>query len=230
MKSLLNAALLISALILGGCVTAPPKAVSLDQNVNSLKGAKVGVVMSAVPKPDTRFPGADCLFCLAAANIANASLTSHTKTLPLEDLPKLKAELAGLLREKGATVVELPDNFVVSSLPDASSKSENTARKDFSSLRSKYSIDKVVVLDITLLGMVRTYSAYFPTSDPKASLTGAGYMVNLSNNQYEWYEPVNISKGSDGKWDEPPKFPGLTNAYFQALELGKDVFLKPFKN
>jgi hypothetical protein len=230
MKSLLNAALLISALILGGCVTAPPKPISLDQNATSLKGAKVGVAMSAMPKPDTQFPGASCLFCLAAANIANLSLTTHTQTLPLEDLPKLKAELAGLLRDKGATVVELPDNFAVASLPDSSGKSESSARKDFSSLRSKYSIDKLVVLDITLLGMVRTYSAYFPTSDPKASLNGAGYMVNLSNNQYEWYEPVSISKGSDGKWDEPPKFPGLTNAYFQAIELGKDAFLKPFKN
>lgn len=157
MKSLLNAALLTSALLLGACVTAPPKPISLDQNATSLKGAKVGVAMSAVPKPDTQFPGAACLFCLAAANIANLSLTSHTQTLPLEDLPKLKAELAGLLRDKGATVVELPDSFVVASLPDSSGKSENTARKDFSSLRSKYNIDKLVVLDITLLGMVRTY-------------------------------------------------------------------------
>jgi len=85
-----------------------------------------------------------------------------------------------------------------------------------------------LVIDITALGFTRTYSAYIPTSDPKSLLRGAGYMVNLSNNTYEWYLPVVVSKGADRNWDEPPKFPALTNAYFQGLELGKDRFLEPF--
>jgi hypothetical protein len=42
--------------------------------------------------------------------------------------------------------------------------------------------------------------------------------------------PVELAKGSDGPWDESPSFPGLTNAYFQVLEMGKDAFLKPFNN
>lgn len=85
-----------------------------------------------------------------------------------------------------------------------------------------------MVFNITTLGISRTYADYFPTSDPKALLQGSGYLVNLSNNTYEWYLPVNVTKSTDGNWDEPPKFPGLTNAYFQALEIGKDSFLKPF--
>ena len=83
------------------------------------------------------------------------------------------------------------------------------------------------MIDITALGFTRTYSAYIPTSDPKALLRGAGYIVNLNNNTYEWYMPVIITKSADKNWDEPTKFPGLTNAYFHALELGKDRFFEP---
>jgi hypothetical protein len=38
-----------------------------------------------------------------------------------------------------------------------------------------------------------------------------------------------VQKATDGDWDEPPKFPGLTNAYFQAVEQFKDGAKKPFK-
>lgn len=62
-----------------------------------------------------------------------------------------------------------------------------------------------------------------------AVVSGEGYLVNLNSNVLEWYLPINISKGADGNWDEAPKFPGLTNAYFQAIELGKEAIKKPFE-
>jgi len=52
--------------------------------------------------------------------------------------------------------------------------------------------------------------------------------VNLGSNAYDWYLPVNVLRSAEGVWDEPTAFPGLTNAYFQALELGKDSYLNPF--
>ena len=122
----------------------------------------------------------------------------------------------------------IPDVIDIGNLPDNSVKGPNVAKKDFSSLRKKYNIDKLVVINIAMLGMERTYSSYIPTSDPKSIVRGTGYMVDLNNNTYTWYLPVQVTKSADGKWDEPPKFPGLTNAYFQALEIGKDDFLKPF--
>jgi len=53
-------------------------------------------------------------------------------------------------------------------------------------------------------------------------------MVDLTSNAYDWYMPLNVLKSADGRWDEPPKFPGLTNAYFQALEESKDQLLRPW--
>ena len=81
-----------------------------------------------------------------------------------------------------------------------------------------------------VIGISRDYSAYIPTSDPKGKIVGQGFMVNLSTNAYEWYQDLSTAKSSDGAWDEPPSYPGLTNAYFQAIELTKDDVLKAFAN
>lgn len=220
--------LMLAALLLGGCATAPQQSVALSQEAVGPKAGHIGVAMTAMPKLDTQFPGADCLLCLAAASMMNASLTTHAHTLSYEDLPQLKNEVAKLLRKKGADVRVIEENLDVDGLPNFDGKGPTIARKDFSSMQQKYQIDRLLVIDITDLGFIRTYSAYVPTSDPKAQLKGKGYIVNLKSNAYDWYAPVTITKSADLSWDEPPKFPGLTNAYFQALELGKDDLLQPF--
>ncbi|RQO33675.1 hypothetical protein DBR37_15650 [Herminiimonas sp. KBW02] len=184
--------------------------------------------MTALPKVDTEFPGAGCLLCYAFASASNSALTTHTNTLPHEDLVTLKNELADLIRKKGGDVVVIQEVIDIKTLPDNAQAAPGIAKKDFSQLQKKYAIDKLLMVEITSLGMVRTYSAYVPTSDPKGMVVGTGYLVNLKTNAYEWYKRINIVKASESQWDEPPKFPGLTNAYFQALETGKDQFREPF--
>ena len=229
MKAFTNLCGVLLVVLLSACATPPQPPIQLSaDSVAGTKG-RIGVAMTELPKVETHFPGAGCLLCMATASIANSALTTHTQTLPYEDLPKLKTEIAELLRKKGADVVVIPEPVLVNSLPELrSSNSPNMARKDFASLRQKYQIEKLVVIDIVMLGMLRPYSAYVPASDPKGVLQGTGYLVNLSNNTYEWFLPVNITKSADKSWDEPPKFPGLTNAYFQSIELGRDSFLGPF--
>lgn len=95
-------------------------------------------------------------------------------------------------------------------------------------LKTQLDIDKLVVIQFSLVGIERNYSAYIPVGDAKARVIGAGYLVNLSDHALDWYLPLDVIKASDGKWDEPPKFPGLTNAYFQSLEMAQDLVLTPF--
>lgn len=218
------------AIFLSGCSSTPQRYVELTPDTLASNTNRIGVAMTPLPKPDIQLPGASCLLCMAAASLGNATLTAHTKTLSYEDLPKLKSSIAGMIRKKGAQATVIVEDIDVKAMPDYGTAGPDIAKKDFSSLQKKHNIDKLLVIDITTLGMQRTYSAYVPMSAPKAVLQGTGYMVNLKNNTYEWYMPVNITKSSDNEWDEPPKFPGLTNAYFQALETGKDRFLEPFSD
>jgi hypothetical protein len=220
------------AIILGlmsGCATVPPQGpVEVSQSRLADPAIRIGVMMSPMPKVDTFFPGADCLLCLAAASVANSSLTRHTQALATDDLRSLKSEVSELLRKRGAMVIAINDDLKVRDLPKAKTEGPNRARKDFSALKSQYQVDKLLVIELDTVGMWRTYAAYFPTSDPKAIVSGRGYIVNLADNSYEWYEGFNFLRAADGKWDEPPTFPGLTNAYYQAVEASRDAIKKPF--
>lgn len=182
--------------------------------------------MTALPTVDTTFPGAACLLCLAAASIANSGLTTYTKTLPSDDLAALKIQVADALRKKGARVTMI-GKLDINALPDSAKAAPNFARKDFTSLKSKYNVDKLLVIDISMAGIERNYASYIPAGDPKAKVAGSSYIVNLNDNAFEWYLPLNVMKASDGKWDEAPKYPGLTNAYYQVVELTKDQLLAP---
>lgn len=228
MKKMLGTILLAVTALLTGCAGQPQRAIAFTAPVVGAQPQKIGIAMTALPKVDTSLPGAGCLLCLAAASIANSTLTSYAHTLPQEDLPKLKNAIADLLRQKGVNVVVIDEAINVGKLPTAATKGPDMAKKDFSALGKKYGIDHLIVIDIWQLGFERPYASYVPVSDPKGAVSGLGYEVNLTNNVYEWYAPVNIRISAEGSWDEPPRFPGLTNAYFQALETSKDSFLKPF--
>lgn len=223
-------ALVVITFFLAGCASQPQNPVNLSQDAVSAKSGRIGVAMTALPKLDTQLPGADCLLCIAAASAMNSSLIDYSRKLSYEDLSTLKNQMAEKLRSNGSDVVLIEGNLDVNALQNFSSEKPNFARKDFSSLKKKYNIDRLLVIDITALGFIRTYASYVPTSDPKAQLQGLGYIVNLSNNSYDWYQQVSITKSSDQNWDEPPKFPGLSNAYYQAIEIGKDSFLLPFSS
>jgi hypothetical protein len=229
MKKLFSAIVLAAtAAIMGGCVVAPQQPVFLAPGALSAGSGRVGVVMTALPKVDTSFPGASCLLCVMFASGANSTLSTHTRTLTAEDLPKIKSDLAEALRRKGVDAVLIEEDLALDTLPSNDAKGPLIARRNHISLQQKYKVDRLVVVNITGLGIWRYYSAYIPTSDPKGIFIGVAYMVNLKDNTYDWYLPININRAADGNWDEPPKFPGLTNAYFQAIETGKDAILGPF--
>jgi len=214
---------------MAGCATTPPQLpVELSSQAMASGGGRIGVAMKKLPQVDTYLPGAGCLLCLAAASVANSQLTAYAQKLPPEQLPQLKEDVAAALRAKGADVVVIADPLDVDALPTTGSKAPNTSTRNFGDLKTKYAIARLLVIEIDQLGFERTYSAYVPTSDPKAVLRGRGYIVNLTNNGYEWFAPVNLVRSAGGPWDEPPKFPGLTNAYYEVVERGRDAFLAPF--
>ena len=189
---------LLAAVQLLGCASSPQLPVSFTDNALS---GRVGVVMTALPKVDTSFPGASCLLCLAAASTANSSLTKHTHLLNADDLLTLKDGIAGRLRKKGIDATVIAESLNVKQLKDFTGGGVNVAKKDFRDLKDKYKVDHLVVIDIASLGFVRNYSAYFSTGDPAAQLTGTVSVVNLSTNAYDFYAQIDEFKGAEGNWD-----------------------------
>ena len=226
MKKTLIAILSISFLLATGCASTqmdvPLAGTSLVQ------GEKVGVYIDELPQVTTQFPGAGCLLCLAAASATHGDLTKYVKTLTAEDLTNVSATIGGTLKEKGVTPVIIEEKIEINKLPKLRANKEllNRAQRDFSSVVPE--LDKIIVIDINAMGVHRNYSSYIPTGDPQAVVQGVAYMIDLKSNTYEWYSPVSVYRSAEGEWKEKPSYPGLTNAFYQAIESAKDFIVQPF--
>lgn len=217
----INLLLILITLFLTGCAGMVQPPVPLTDAFWQQKDAKIGVAMSVIPSPDTHEVGADCLLCMATVAVANSSLTAHVETLSTEDIVTLNNEIAEQLGKKGMDIqlIEGPIDF--QKLGKFKTKVPNFATKDFRGFKERYGIDKLLVIEIMAVGTFRTYAAYVPTSDPVSTFRAAGYVIDLETNGLDWYRTFIVDKGVDGEWDEPKDFPGITNAYYQALESGK---------
>ncbi|SHH56143.1 hypothetical protein [Massilia sp. CF038] len=226
----MNTRLFLAALafVITGCATAPQVPVALTPKALATPGTRVAIAMTELPKINTFFPGASCLLCMAAAELNHTAMTAHVQKLTYEELPKLNAQLAAVMTKKGHQPRLV--NINLEALPDFKTDAPNFARKDFRGLKQSMGVEKIVVIQVTMVGIERMYSTYIPVAEPKAVVKGQSFMVNLTDNSLEWYTPIDIQKASDGNWDEAPAFPGLTNAYFQTLEMTKDQVLVPFSN
>jgi hypothetical protein len=224
---------LLAAAVLAGCAAPVQLPVNLAPDyfaTTTAKGGRIGVVMSELPKADTAFPGAYCLLCLGVANVAHTQMNKEVQSFSTADLAPLPGELVALLQKQGFNAVLITDKLKVQELPDlGAADPTNKSRKSFAALKTKHNIDRLLVVDFTALGVWRSYSAYVPTDVPKAVAMGGAFIIDLNTHVYEWFLPLAISRAAEGVWDEPPKFPGLSNAYYQVLETAKDRIKGPLQ-
>jgi len=219
---------LCCAALLGACAAPKQAAVPLSASaLSSARPVRIGVAMSIVPTADTHFPGAGCVLCIAAVSVSNTALTAHVRTLPTEDLLSIKDDLAELLRKKGHEVIVIAEPLDIDALPERQDSKPNGAKKDFSALGRQYRLDKLLVIHLTKVGVNRNYNSYIPAGEPQGLVAGAGYIVNLDDHAYDWYRALRQLRSATGNWDEAPAYPGLSNAYFQAIEGARDALRKP---
>lgn len=214
--------------LLAGCAAPQQSFVNLPDDYFSSGKGSIGVVSTSVPAPDTYFPGANCLLCYATASVANNSMTSAVRQWSTDDLKNLKEEVAALLRAQGQTVVVINEPIKVADLPARNTPEAGSALKDFTTVKAPTKLDRLMVIEYRSLGAVRNYSAYIPTGAPRATFEAHAYIVDLNTHKFELYDMISRDQPVQGEWDESPKFPGLTNAYFTAIEEGKDAIKRPF--
>ena len=228
MRSIL-AVLVVVVTALSGCAAVINNPVALSkESVNGGSG-KIGVVMVKVPEANTYFPGAACLLCIGVAELAHTKLSAVVKTWSITDLVSLKQDAFALLKKRGADVILIDEPIKISDFPSNDAPGENLPRRDFKSLGVKYGVDKLFLISFTSVGVSRPYSSYIPAGLPASMVNGVVMIVDLKTNTFNWYQPLTTARQADGPWDEEPKFPGLTNAYFQVVETVRDLVLVPLK-
>ncbi|UTW45846.1 hypothetical protein KFE80_02740 [bacterium SCSIO 12696] len=228
MKKFLCLLASVATLFLTACATNPQYPVSLSHG-ELVRGEKVGIYIDKLPEVNTGFPGADCLLCIGVASAAHTALTAHVKSLSADDFLTVAEGLNNEISRVGSSVVPIEESINFRKLPKHKTKELNFAKKNFSSFKKKYDIGSLLVIDINAIGVHRGYASYVPTGDPQAVLLGTAYMVDLETNAYRWYKPISIYRSAEGDWKEKPSYPGLTNAFYQVIEQGKDEILSPFR-
>ncbi|ABE56434.1 hypothetical protein Sden_3158 [Shewanella denitrificans OS217] len=217
----------LATLIITGCGSTPQPLVPLQTNQLSPE-KKIGIYVTDIGEATTNIYGAGCLLCYGVASAANSSLSSHLESLSTEDITSIKQVLLEGYRKQSSSVEFVnidPKEFKKLK----KFKGElGFAKQDFRSLKDKLNIDVLVVLNIVEHGAFRSYSSYIPTSDPQGYVNGLVYSVDLSTNQYLQYLQADKKVAVEGEWDEPKVFPGVTNAYYQAVESVKDTVNRIF--
>ena len=210
-----------------GCGMQPQKPIEMSVSNLFDQSSTVAVVFDPMPQPSLEVPGAGCLLCVAVARGANSQLTRQVETFSIQDLVALKADIADKLTEQGKSVRVINEEFKLDELPKAkvAKGEDDKARLDHSSIASEYNVDQLLVVDINSIGVIRNYSSYIPVEDPKASIMGRAYLVDLKTNTYLWYLPISSFRFASGEWKEPPEYPGITNAYYQLVEELRDNIL-----
>lgn len=215
-------------MLLSACGTTPQQNVTLQSNmINAEK--KVGIFVKKLDIATTNIYGASCLLCYGVASAANAELDKHLKTLPITDLESSKSILVNGYKTKANSVefVEISEQEL-KKLKKFKGE-QGFAKTDFRTLKESKNIDVLVVLEYSEHGAYRSYNAYVPTSDPQGYVKGLVYSVDLESNQYLQYLSLDHKVIVEGEWDEPKEqFPGVTNAYFQAVENAKESLKKIF--
>lgn len=218
MRFIKGAAGLLTAAFLFGCAATPPQTPIQFAKSDALKDASISVSMTEIDTPSMVYPGADCLLCLGVAAAANSTLSGYTKTLPTDDLSSLGQELVSKLTEKGLQVTLVDEPFSFKGLKKSTATTLNSARKDFTALKSNYKTTHLLVIDLPRVGVTRTYASYVPTSVPYVNVSGTAFLVNLETNALDWYQPLEVTLYAEGEWNEPDEFPSLTNSYFESVE------------
>ena len=227
MNSIKVVALSLLVLVITGCAPTPIKPVALEAQFYEQKTQRVAVYLDTLPEVNTFFPGAGCLLCLAAAEIANSDVTEHVGTFSVEDIEGIAADVETALKSNGLkpVVVTSPinwDKLKKFNAPKAPDELKQYARKDLRPLKQSMGVDKLVLVDINQVGVIRSYSSYIATSAPMGYLYGEAAIVDLNDNSYNMYQSVNIKTAVVGEWDEPENFPGITTAFYESINTLKE--------
>lgn len=212
-----------------GCASIPPQhPVAFSKNLAQADNT-IAISIGEVPSVAITYPGADCLLCIGVAAVANSGVSGEVKKLNSDDLKPLGAQLISALEESGHAVKVLDKDFKVKKLKKFESTEANAARKDYRSLKDELQASHLLVMNFEYVGVKRDYASYVPTGEPYAIVHGLAYLINLTSNVYEWYLPIQQRHSPGQEWNEPPSYPGVINAYYQAVETTKEQVLSAIR-
>ncbi|MGI1669273.1 MAG: hypothetical protein K6L74_02980 [Neptuniibacter sp.] len=223
---------LLSLLALTGCSIAPPQPdLTLNSDILTEQNTRIGIhYVAPEEEATTHIWGANCLLCYGVASALTSDLDSHLKdAITTEELDAIKKLVHSKYVERFPNVKMVELSTPVSELKDFKTDQElGFANKDFRAVKDELDIDVLVIMQVWGHGAYRSFSNYIPNGDPQGYIGGWLYSVDLNTNAYLHYLSIDEKVQPAGNWDQPPRYPSVTTAYYQAVENAKKKIDKSF--
>ena len=216
---------LLSLLVLTGCSMAPPQPdLAINTDLLSQQETKIGIhYVAPNENATTHIRGANCLICYGVASALTSGLDTHLKAkISTEDLDAIKELVYTKYSKRFPNVRMVNLTTPVGDLKDFKADQQlGFARKDFKSFKEELDLDVLVIMQVRGYGAHRSFSEYIPNGDPQGYFSGLLYSIDLNTNAYLHYLSIDEKVQPTGAWDQPPSYPSVTTAYYQAVENAK---------
>lgn len=224
---------LLAVSMLASCAIAPQKPVVINNTYWDQQNQRVGVYVQPIEAPQFYTEGDVRLLDYAVISMAMATVKEHFAQLDTSDYELLRDDISSYFSQAGKMVKLISEDIKIDNLPSFNDPNSNDetyfASKDYSKLKEKLDVDQLLLIKARRVGLARPYASFVPMGDPRAIFELEGELVDLSNNQLLWYSTITSVGFSSGEWDEPPAYPGLTNAFYASLESVKQKVMAHFQ-
>ena len=172
------------------------------------------------PKGAVHMVGPQDVLDQAIANAADARLRNYLETVEPSEFSQVTQTFSARLRAKGYTVSVIAEPVARGQYAALRTKGANhVVDGDFAPIRTKYGVDRLVLLSIDRFGAFRDYFVFVPTAAPLAMVQASGELIDLTGNQALWRVSMEEKQNLvpiQGDWDQPPDYPNLTQAIRRA--------------
>lgn len=186
----------------------------------------IGVAMGPLPPPRLALTGNQGLIDLAINTAVNNTLSTAVAGWGTDDFKALPEDLAARLEAKGFKVVRISEQIDLGKYKQTSWR-EGFVDRDLSALKAQYGIDRLLLVSVNSTGAFRSYYSVVPTSAPTPQVAGVGLLMDTADNHLIWYKPFAVVQPAQGEWDQPG-YANLSNAWYQAVDGGRQQVLAPF--
>ena len=221
----LAALTLLACLTLTGCANVQPP-VPLDQQFWDAKEPTIGVAISELPPPVLALTGNQGILDYAINAGVNSKLSDNVKTWQVRDFDTLPDVIVAKLQAKGYKAKRIDEKVDLKTYKETKFR-EGYTIKDLTPMKTKYGVDRLLLVYVTATGATRSYYSIVPTSVPMAQVGGQGMVVDLADNKLLWFQPFVAVQAAQGEWDEPT-YSNLSNAFYQAVDNSRQQMITPF--
>jgi hypothetical protein len=216
---------LLACLTLTGCANVQPP-VPLDQQFWDAKEPTIGVAISELPPPVLALTGNQGILDYAINAGVNSKLSDNVKTWQVRDFDTLPDVIVAKLQAKGYKAKRIDEKVDLKTYKETKFR-EGYTIKDLTPMKTKYGVDRLLLVYVTATGATRSYYSIVPTSVPMAQVGGQGMVVDLADNKLLWFQPFVAVQAAQGDWDEPT-YTNLSNAFYQAVDNSRQQMITPF--